>query len=130
MRDLKYYSNLPYTEIIKPDEDGDFVAQVLEFPGCVTHGSTREEALARLQEVKDLWVQERLESGYTVPEPRPEESLPSGKWVQRVPRGLHYRLAELARKEGVSLNQLVTSILAEAVGLRKAAGSRKEIPAD
>jgi len=34
---------------------------------------------------------------------------------QRVPRKLHARLIEAARKESVSLNQFVTSILSEAI---------------
>ena len=44
------------------------------------------------------------------------EDLPSGKWLQRVPRTLHLKLSALAKREGISLNQLVVSILAEAVG--------------
>lgn len=48
--------------------------------------------------------------------PEPARELPSGKWVQRVPRSLHLELTRLAKIEGVSLNQLVVAILAEAVG--------------
>ena len=131
MRDLEYYLTLPYTETLTRDEDGDFIARVQELPGCAIHGATREEALARLQEVKELWIAERLKSGLSIPEPAQEEPLPSGKWVQRVPRTLHRRLTELARAEGVSLNQLATSILAEAAG-RKAGSLKREqeIPAD
>lgn len=42
----------------------------------------------------------------------------SGKFVQRIPRSLHEKLARLAEREGVSLNTLVTSILSEAVSAR------------
>ncbi len=41
---------------------------------------------------------------------------PSGKWVQRVPRSLYLKLTVLAKAEGVSLNQFVTAVLAEAAG--------------
>lgn len=47
------------------------------------------------------------------------EDLPSGRWVQRVPRTLHRDLIRLAERERVSLNQLVTSLLSEAVGARR-----------
>ena len=35
---------------IDQDEDGVFVAEVPSLPGCVTQGSTRDEALANVQE--------------------------------------------------------------------------------
>ena len=41
-----------------------------------------------------------------------------GQWRQRVPRSLHEKLKIRAAQEGVSLNALVTSVLAEAVGKR------------
>lgn len=42
----------------------------------------------------------------------------SGKFLVRVPSSLHAQLVEEARREGVSLNQFVTSALAGAVGWR------------
>ncbi len=33
-----------------------------------------------------------------------------GKWAQCVPKSMHYRLVEQAKREGVSLNTLVVSI--------------------
>ena len=44
----------------------------------------------------------------------------SGKWVQRVPKSLHANLAAKAEKEGVSLNTLVVSLIAEGLGRRDA----------
>jgi hypothetical protein len=40
----------------------------------------------------------------------------SGTWEQRVPKELHAELAKLAKREGVDLNLLVTTMLAEAMG--------------
>jgi hypothetical protein len=56
---------------------------------------------------------ERLDTGQAIPEPHVEDDLPNRKWLQRVPRSLHKRLSDLAGREKVSLNQLVTSMLAE-----------------
>ena len=113
MKDLNYYMNLPYTVIVRGDADGDFVARIDELKGCVAHGETEHEALDKVRNVQETWIADCLESGDPVPEPI--EELPSGKWVQRVPRSLHKKLVVLAKREGVSLNQLVTSILSEGV---------------
>jgi hypothetical protein len=89
----------------------------------VAHGDTQAEALQRIEEVKRLWIQAGLEHGQPIPTPRDGDSLPSGKWLQRVPRSLHKNLVRLAKIEGTSLNQLVTSILSEYVGITKRAGT-------
>jgi antitoxin HicB len=39
--------------------------------------------------------------------------------VARMPRSLHTRLAARAAQEGVSMNTLVVSIIAEGIGRRK-----------
>lgn len=129
MRDINYYLGLPYTVILRRDEEGDFVARIDELPGCTAHGKSPQEALENLEESKLLWITDCIEGGEPVPEPAVEESLPSGKWVQRVPKGLHKKLSSIAKREGVSLNQLVTSILAEAVGLRRAK-EYQQVPLD
>lgn len=54
-----------------------------------------------LDEAKQAWIEDALESGDVVPEPAREEELPSGKWLQRVPRSLHKKLPDLAKKEQV-----------------------------
>jgi antitoxin HicB len=129
MRDIKYYLELPYTVVLRRDEEDDYVARVDELPGCSAHGKTQNDALENLQEAKELWIQDCIESGHPVPEPVVEEALPSGKWVQRVPRSLHKKLSALAKREGVSLNQLVTSMLAQAVGAEYTKGAREaELP--
>jgi len=50
-----------------------------------------------------------------------QDSAYSGRILLRTPSSLHRRLVELAGQEGVSLNQLLNTILAEALGARRAA---------
>jgi antitoxin HicB len=45
----------------------------------------------------------------------------SGQWRQRVPKSMHSRLVDRAAREGVSLNTLVTAMIAEGLGKRKPA---------
>src|SRR5207247_6051567 len=118
MTELQKYIELPYTVLLRRDTDGDYVAKIPELPGCSAHGKSSGEALENLDEAKALWIEDCLEAGDAVPLPAAEEVLPSGKWLQRVPRKLHRKLQALAKYEGVSLNQLVSAFLAEAVGER------------
>lgn len=113
---LDEYLRRPYTKTLCPDNEGNFIARVVEFPGCMAHGETEVEALAELAEVQKAWLEIRLEDGLEIPEPAGVADLPSGKWLQRVPRSLHAKLVELAERDGVSLNQYVTSVLAERAG--------------
>ena len=39
------------------DEDGAFIADVPELPGCMAHGATQDEALASAQDALDLWLE-------------------------------------------------------------------------
>ena len=136
MPDLEDYLNLPYTVVLRRDEEGKYVARIDKLAGLSTHGRTPQEALGNLEEAKKAWIADCLERGDPVPAPQApkvpqvpnvpqvnkdlsEEPLPSGKWLQRVPRTLHRDLIRLAKRETVSLNQLVTSLLSEAVGARK-----------
>ncbi|HLW82893.1 MAG TPA: toxin-antitoxin system HicB family antitoxin [Candidatus Acidoferrales bacterium] len=116
--DLKYYLELPYTVVIRKDEEGDYLARIEELAGCTADGPTPEDALKALSEIQRAWLEEAIEAGQPIPEPQAEAGLPSGKWVQRVPRSLHRKLAKMAKSEGVSLNHLVSTILAESAGAR------------
>ena len=104
---VKDYIKLPYHIVIQyiTDESGSYYfATVQEFNGCMSHGDTYEEAFKNIQEAMELWIEGKLDGGFPVPKPI-DESQYSGKFVLRVPKSLHARLAIEAEKEGVSLNQ-------------------------
>lgn len=86
-----------------------------DLPGCMSDGETPEEAMANGKDALKAWLAAMREAGNAVPAPG---ELPSGKFVARVPRTMHARLAERARQEGVSMNSLVSSFLAESLGRR------------
>ena len=52
------------------EEDGVFVAEVPELPGCMAHGETQESALGNAKEAMRLWIDTALEFGDPVPEPK------------------------------------------------------------
>jgi predicted RNase H-like HicB family nuclease len=51
-------------------EDGAFVAEAPELPGCAAHGPTQETALANVQDAIRLWIDTAREFGDAVPEPK------------------------------------------------------------
>ena len=52
------------------DDDGAFIAEVPELPGCVADGTTRQEALANAEIVISEWLETARELGRPVPEPK------------------------------------------------------------
>lgn len=113
MKPLDYYLSLRYRASVYQDEDGDYIAEVDDLPGCLADGKTPQEAFANLQEAKRSWMESRREAGLEIPEPRQIEQY-SGKVLVRMPRFLHRRLSGQASTEGISLNQYVVSLLSQA----------------
>lgn len=114
---------LKYPVIVRELDENDGGGILVEFPdlpGCIGDGETVEEALQNAKRAADEWIEAAKEMGRPVPEPSSIDKY-SGKWVQRVPKSLHMKLAMEAKREGVSLNQLATSILAEGLGKRRVA---------
>ncbi len=56
-----------YTVILQRESDGGYVATVPSLPGCVSQGDTRAEALANIREAAELYVEDCLASGDSVP---------------------------------------------------------------
>ena len=104
---LQEYMKLPYTRIVQEmnDESGHYYyGRILELDGCQSTGDTLEELYESLTEALEGHVAAMLENGLEVPLPVSENDY-SGKFIVRLPKSLHKRLAIEADKEGVSLNQ-------------------------
>ena len=112
-KDLNYYLNLNYPITLSQDEENGkvyFEAEIPDLPGCGAHGETIEEALKKLDEAKKLWLEVSLERNLPIPEPASEDEF-SGKFLLRIPARLHMQLTKAARKESMSLNQYIRSLL-------------------
>ena len=94
------------------DDGGGYLAIVPDLPGCMADGATREEAISEARDAFTAWVTAAQEDGQTLPRPKTY----SGHFVQRIPKSLHQQLATRAATEGVSLNQLATTFLAQGLG--------------
>jgi antitoxin HicB len=102
------------------DEGGGILITWPDLPGCMSDGETIEEAIANGRDAFASWMHVCQTQGHSVPVPsKPEEIEPgSGRLSARLPRSLHGRLAAVAKSEGVSINQLLTAILAEGIARR------------
>lgn len=108
------YLHLPYHRVIQPDESGLWSAHVLELDGVFSEGETAAEAASNLDTAMSLWIEHELGMGHAIPEPWGDTER-SGDLRVRMPRTLHARAATRAKIEGVSLNYLVVTALAEYV---------------
>jgi predicted RNase H-like HicB family nuclease len=58
-----------YFALMRKDPDSDFSVDFPDFPGCVTAGSTLEEARTLAAEVLDFHIDGMLEDGLALPPP-------------------------------------------------------------
>ena len=52
------------------ENDECYVAQIVEFVGCVVDGPTPEIALANLRQFAEVWKAGVRENGFPIPKPR------------------------------------------------------------
>jgi predicted RNase H-like HicB family nuclease len=60
-----YHINIFYSE-----EDGGYIADIPDLPGCSAFGATPEDALAEVQEAKQAWLESARAEGTPIPPPR------------------------------------------------------------
>jgi len=95
----------PLTE----EEGGGWLVTFPDLPGCMADGETVEEAIQEAVDAEKSYLD-------TASELADKRLSASGKFVLRVPKSLHARLIARARQEGVSMNTLAATLLAESMG--------------
>jgi antitoxin HicB len=114
-------------EVYQDPEDDSWAAEVPDLPGCVAAGAAPADAITAAVDAIDAWIDTAAALGRAVPPPSRRVEEHSGRFVLRVPRGLHGRLVREAEREGASLNTYCATVLAEAVGASAGAGSRRHL---
>jgi len=100
---------------LSKEEGGGYLVEYPDVPGCMSDGETIEEAIQNGREALRDCIDVFRESGRKIPKP----SIEAAQWRQRVPRTLYSKLRRQAENDGVSINSLVTAIIAEAIGARQ-----------
>lgn len=94
---------------IPESEGGGYMAALPDLPGCFADGATIDEAINEARDAFTAWADAEQQDQGQLPTPKTY----SGQFVQRMPKTLHQRLAQRAQIEGVSLNQLASTYIAQ-----------------
>ena len=72
---VDYYLKLSYPITLYPDkEEGGYVVEIEDLPGCLSQGETLEEAIANINEARELWIETVYEAGGEIPLSRTNEN--------------------------------------------------------
>lgn len=118
---LMQYKKTEYPiKLYKESEEDDtyWVAEHPDLPGCMTHGNTKEEAIANLDDAKISWIYTALSRGISIPDPGAKSNIEdcSGRILLRLPKELHYKLLQKASEDDTSLNQELLFLISTALG--------------
>ena len=99
---------------IPEEEGGGYLVTLPDLPGCIADGETIDTAITEARDAFTAWAMAEQEDKGALPAPKTY----SGQFVQRIPKTLHMRLAKQAASEGVSLNHLAATLLAQGLAGR------------
>lgn len=94
------------------DEDNEYVGLCAELPSLSWLAATPEDALKGIRSTVKKCIKDLTQTGESIPQAIASKKF-SGKFMVRVPPELHRQLAVKAAEEGVSLNRVVSSKLAQ-----------------
>lgn len=97
------------------EDGGGYLISFPDFAECLSDGETIEEAITNGRDALKATIAALKEKKLPIPGPN-SGGVASGKFVARVPKTVHAQLATRARAEGVSLNTLVLTFIAQGLG--------------
>ena len=67
-QDLQHYIDADYFLELTEDDDGNWIAEYPELPGCIACGDSVPEAMEIVDSIKLCWIISALETGERMPE--------------------------------------------------------------
>ena len=101
---------------LSTEEGGGYLISFPDFAECISDGESVDEAIENGRDALKATVAALKAKKMSVPAPN-SGGVASGKFVARVPKTVHAQLATRARAEGVSLNALVLTFIAQGLGV-------------
>lgn len=100
---------------LSEEDGGGFLISFPDFAECISDGETVAQALDNGRDALKATIAALKAKKLPVPAPN-SGGIASGKFVARVPKTVHAQLATRAKAEGVSLNTLVLTFIAQGLG--------------
>lgn len=100
---------------LSTEEGGGYLISFPDFAECISDGESVDEAISNGRDALKATIAALRSKKLPVPAPN-SGGVASGKFVARVPKTVHAQLATRARAEGVSLNALVLTFIAQGLG--------------
>ena len=100
---------------LSSEEGGGYLISFPDFAECISDGEDVDEAIENGRDALKATIAALKSKKLAVPAPN-SGGVASGKFVARVPKTVHAQLAIRARAEGVSLNALVLTFIAQGLG--------------
>ena len=109
---------------LSAEEGGGYLISFPDFAECISDGETVDEAIESGRDALKATIAALKAKKLPVPAAN-SGGVASGKFVARVPKTVHAQLATRARAEGVSLNALVLTFMAQGLGGNGSKGRAK-----
>ncbi len=100
---------------LSTEEGGGYLISFPDFAECISDGESVDDAIENGRDALKATIAALKSKKLPVPAPN-SGGVASGKFVARVPKTVHAQLATRARAEGVSLNALVLTFIAQGLG--------------
>jgi len=100
---------------LSAEEGGGYLISFPDFAECISDGESIDAAIENGLDALKATIAALKSKKLPVPAPN-SGGVASGKFVARVPKTVHGQLAMRARAEGVSLNALVLTFIAQGLG--------------
>jgi antitoxin HicB len=102
-------------KLLSHEDGGGFLISYPDFAECISDGETVSEAIANGADALQATIAALRANKLPVPQPG-SGGVASGKFIARVPKTIHAQLTMRAKSEGVSLNALVLTFIAQGFG--------------
>lgn len=93
---------------LSDDEGGGWLISFPDLPGCISDGDTPEEAIQNGKDALNCWLLACKESGRAIPKPNDSKN-----FAANIPENLYRRLSCKAKKEGISINVLISDFITQ-----------------
>ena len=103
---------------LSEEEGSGFLISYADFSDCISDRETVEEAMTNGKDALKATIAALKARRLPVPAPN-SGGIASGKFVARVPKTVHAQLNTRAKAEGVSLNTLVLTFIAQGLGRKE-----------